>query len=149
MPTVTASAERDIAAPADRVYRIIADYRNHHPHILPPAITNLIVEEGGIGAGTVIRFKVTTAGRTEDYHQRVEEPEPGRVLVERDLDRDTATTFTVTPAGAGAHVRIETTWTVSGIRGAIERLVAPRLLRRIYTDELDRLERYARAQENA
>lgn len=47
MRTTTVSVERDIAAPADRVYRIIADYRHHHPHILPPGITDLVVEDGG------------------------------------------------------------------------------------------------------
>ena len=149
MPTITASAERDIAAPADRVYRIIADYGKHHPHILPPEITDLVVEEGGVGAGTIIRYRITMAGRTRDDRSRIEEPEPGRVLVERDVDGDLATTFTVTPAGSGAHVRIETAWTSSGVRGFIEKLVAPRMLQRIYIEELDRLERYAREQVDA
>ena len=149
MRTTTVSVERDIAAPADRVYRIIADYRNHHPHILPPAITDLVVEDGGIGAGTVIRFTVKTAGRTQQTQQRVEEPEPGRVLVERDLGREMATTFTVSPTDAGARVRIETTWTGRGVRGVVEHLVAPRLLRPMYAEELSRLDRYAQDQVTA
>jgi hypothetical protein len=79
----TVSAERDIAAPAGRAYRISAEFRNHHPHILLPAFTDLVVQDGGIGEGTVIRFTVTTAGRTQETRQRIEEPEPGRMLVER------------------------------------------------------------------
>jgi hypothetical protein len=143
MSYISVGARRDIAAPADVVYRLIADYREHHPRILPPAFSNFSVEAGGIGAGTVIRFDVRAGGRTESFHQRVEEPDPGRVLREIDIDGDRATTFTVTPAGAGCTVHIETTWPAAGLRGIIERLVAPRLLRPIYEDELSRLNNYA------
>ena len=144
MSSISVSAEREIAAPAERVYRILADYQHHHPRILPDAFSDFSVEQGGIGAGTVIRFQVTVGGRTESYHQRVEEPEPGRVLREVDLNGSRATTFAVTPDGDGCHVRIETNWHTGGIRGLVERLVAPRLLRPLYEDELARLDRYAR-----
>ena len=96
MSTIRVSAESDIAAPAERVYRVLSNYRDHHPKILPPAFSNFAVEEGGIGAGTVMRFDMTTMGRTQSARHRVEEPEPGRVLREIDLDRDLQTTFTVT-----------------------------------------------------
>ncbi len=138
------SAEREIAAPADRVYRIIADYVNHHPHILPPAFTRIEVEEGGVGAGTVIRFSIKMAGRTTSFHQRILEPEPGRVLVEDDLDTDLATTFTVTPAGTGCQVRMESAWTPKGLQGLVERLMAPRMMQPMYAEELALLDRYAR-----
>lgn len=144
MSTIRVSQEADVAAPPDRVYRILANYRDHHPHILPPAFSSFTVEEGGVGAGTVIRFAVKTGGRTQHFHQRIEEPEPGRVLREKDIDGNLATTFTVNPAGAGSRVRIETTWTSGGVRGFIERLFAPRLLRPIYAQELALLDRYAR-----
>jgi uncharacterized protein YndB with AHSA1/START domain len=137
------SAKREIAAPADRVYRIIADYVNHHPKILPPAFTSIEVEEGGVGAGTVVRFSIKVAGRTTSFHQRILEPEPGRVLVEDDLDTDLATTFTVTPTGAGSSVTIESAWTPKGLQGLVERLMAPRLMRPIYEQELELLDRYA------
>lgn len=144
MSTVSVSAERRISAPADRVYRILADYRKHHPRILPPAFSDFTVEEGGVGAGTVIRFKVAAGGRTQTFHQRAEEPEPGRVLRERDIDGTRVTTFTVTPDGEGCVLNIETTWPAVGVRGVVERLLAPRMLRPIYEDELDRIAAYAR-----
>jgi len=144
MAQITVFAERDISAPAETVYGILADYREHHPRILPPAFSGFTVEEGGVGEGTVIRFNVTSGGRTQSFHQRVSEPEPGRVLREAALDGDLATTFTVTPTANGSHVRIETRWTSGGVRGLVERLVAPRLLRPLYEDELSRLDRYAR-----
>jgi uncharacterized protein YndB with AHSA1/START domain len=149
MAQISVSAEREIAAPADAVYGILADYREHHPRILPPAFTGFTVESGGISEGTVILFDVRSGGRTQSFHQRISEPEPGRVLRESAIDGDLATTFTVTPTGdARCHVRIETTWTSGGARGWLERLLAPRLLRPIYRDELDRLDRYARTQGN-
>ncbi|HEV2073714.1 MAG TPA: SRPBCC family protein [Thermomicrobiales bacterium] len=144
MSSISASAEREIAAPDERVYRTLADYQQHHPRILPDAFSGFRVEQGGIGTGTVIHFEVTVGGRTESYHQRIEETVPGRVLREVDFDGSRATTFTVTPAGDRCHVRIETNRHTGGIRGLVERLVAPRLRRPLYEDELDRLDRYAR-----
>lgn len=143
MSEIHVSAHRPIAAPAERVYRILSDYRQHHPRILPPAFSHFTVEQGGVGTGTVIRFDVSIGGRTQRYHQKVDEPEPGRVLRESDIDGNRRTTFTVTPVGTGSHVSIETTWSSSGVRGLVERLIAPRLLRPLYGDELDQLDRYA------
>lgn len=144
MSTIRVSAESDIAAPAERVYRILANYREHHPRILPPAFSDFTVEEGGIGAGTVMRFDMTVAGRTQSARHRVEEPEPGRVLREIDLDRDLQTTFSVTPMGDGSHLRIDTVWNEGGAQGLAMRFLAPLLLAPIYRDELRNIDRYAR-----
>ena len=144
MAEISVGAEGLVAAPAERVYRILADYRRHHPRILPPAFSGFAVERGGVGAGTIIRFRVTVGGRGQDYRQRVTEPARGRVLREAGIDSGEATTFTVTPEGAESRVRIETTWRTGGLRGLVERLVAPRLLLPLYRDELARLDRYAR-----
>jgi hypothetical protein len=43
-------AERAVGAPADLVYRLIADYDRHHPRFLPPAFSQFPVEAGGVGA---------------------------------------------------------------------------------------------------
>ena len=145
MSDIHVSAQRAIPASAERVYWILADYRHHHPHILPPAFSHFTVDEGGVGAGTVIRFDVTVGGRTQSYHQRIEEPEPGRVLRELDIDGDRRTTFTVMPTETGCDVTIETSWRANGARGLVERLIAPRLLRPLYIDELNRLDHYARS----
>ena len=68
------------------------------------------------------------------------------MLTETDLDSGAVTTFTVTPESDGSRVRIETRYQAAGVRGFIERLAAPRMLRALYTDELARLDRYARTQ---
>lgn len=82
MPLLHVAAERIIPAPTDAAYALLADYRNGHPRILPPAFTDLTVLRGGTGAGTEIRF-------------------------------------------------------------ALERLIAPRLFRTLYAQELDLIERWA------
>jgi hypothetical protein len=47
-------------------------------------------------------------------------------------------------------VRISTTWDgAGGIGGLFERTFAPRVLRAIYTDELKRLDAYARQRRSA
>ena len=139
--------EGAVGAPADRVYEYIANTSEHHRHFLPPSFSDLRVEEGGYGAGTIFRVRVTLAGNTRDLHMRVGEPLPGRVLTESDLHSPMITTWTVTPDTAGCRVRIATEWTsASGLQGFLERLFAPGAMRKIYRDELVRLDRYARSQ---
>ena len=144
---ITAAAERTIDAPAAHVYRIIRDFRQHHPNILPPQFSDFEIEVGGVGAGTVHRFRMTLGGRTSDYRVRVGEPQPGRMLIESDASRRMLTTFTVDPEPfGGSRVRIHTRWYTDGFAGLVERLVAPLLLARVYREELSLLDRYARGE---
>jgi hypothetical protein len=145
MATIRVSAERAVDAPAEVVYGCIADMREHHPRFLPPAFSDFEVESGGLGEGTIVRFKVTAGGRARDYRMRVAEPEPGRVLTESDTNSSLVTTFTVTPQESTSTVNITTTWEgATGVRSFFERLFAPAAMRRIYADELERLSSYAR-----
>ncbi len=139
------SADATVDAPADTVYRYLADMRDHHPHFLPPAFSDFQVESGGVGAGTVTRFKLTAGGRTRECHMQVAEPEPGTVLTESDMNSSAVTTFTVSQRGGASLVQISTAWDrTGGIGGLFERMFAPRVLRAIYADELKRLDAYAR-----
>jgi Polyketide cyclase / dehydrase and lipid transport len=147
MAKIVVSAERVIDAPADAVYGYVADMRDHHPHYLPSAFSDFRVESGGVGAGTIPRFKVTAGGRSREYRMKVDEPEPGRVLTESDTDSSLVTTTTVTPRDGASVVQISTSWNgAGGIGGFFERTFAPRAMRPIYADELDRLDAYAREQ---
>jgi Polyketide cyclase / dehydrase and lipid transport len=145
MGTIHVSAERTIAAPAGVLYGYIADMREHHPHFLPDAFSDFRVEEGGVGAGTITSFRISAGGRSRGYRMAVAEPQPGRVLTESDTGSSLVTTFTVTPRDAGARVEIATSWQgAGGVGGFFERRFAPRVLRRIYVEELERLDSYAR-----
>lgn len=142
MKTQTATASRDIHAPTDHVYRIIADYRNTHPLILPKEyFLSLDVEEGGYGAGTIVSFRMRILGRTQGFRSLITEPEPGRLLVETDIRSETPTSFRVIPAGdAMTHVTISTE--LIG-RNWIEALLAKPALQKIYHQELELLARLA------
>jgi uncharacterized protein YndB with AHSA1/START domain len=149
MGTIHVSAEKTIAAPAETVYGYLADM-SVHPRFLPPAFSDFQVESGGVGAGTITRFKMTAGGRTRDYRMQVSEPDPGRVLVESDSSSSLVTTFTVTPEGDSSRVQISTTWNgAGGVGGFFERMFAPRTMHGIYMDELERLDEYARRQRTA
>jgi len=147
MGTLHVSAERVIDAPPEEVYGYLADMRDHHPRFLPAAFSDFEVEAGGIGAGTVTRFKLNAGGRSRSYRMQVAEPEPGRVMTESDTGSSLVTTFTVDPAEGGSRVQIATTWEgAGGIGGFFERAFAPRVMKRLYEDELERLNAYAREQ---
>ena len=58
---------------------------------------------------------------------------------------NSVTTFSVGPEGDASRLRIETAWdSRPGIGGFIKRLLAPRMLKPLYRDELDRIEAWAR-----
>ena len=150
MARIVVSAEGTVEAPADTVYRYIADMREHHPRFLPPAFSDFRVESGGVGAGTITRYKLTAGGRTREYRTKIAEPDPGRVLTESDTGSSAVTTFTVSPQGTTSLVQISTAWDgAGGIGGLFERMFAPRVLRAIFTDELSRLDAYAREHRSA
>ena len=144
MAQVSLAAEPAIAAPAERVYRSIAEDRDHH-RFLPPTCSDVRGEEGAVGAGTVARFQLSVGGRARGSTRRVTEPKLGRMLTEPDPGTGSVTSFTFTPNGPGTRVRIETPWSGAGRRaGLVERFLAPRLLRRRDAEKLARLDHDAR-----
>ncbi|HZS77257.1 MAG TPA: SRPBCC family protein [Ktedonobacteraceae bacterium] len=148
MSQIFVKAEAVLNAKPEDVYTAIADYRNGHPYIVPDAFYDLHPVEGGYGAGTKIRFKMKVMGVEKSFYQQVSEPEPGRVLVEQDIDsvNATATTFTVTPVenGQKAHVKITTSMKPTpGFQGLVERLMVPWYNPRLYRKELKKLEAFA------
>jgi uncharacterized protein YndB with AHSA1/START domain len=145
--TVVASAERTIDAPADEVYRHLTDM-HLHSRFLPPPFYDFQVEEGGVGAGSVARFKIDFAGGVRELRMQVTEPEPGRTLVQTDTGGSgLVTTFTVTPRSEQALVNITSRFHgETGVAGFVERIIAPRRLHRVYGKELARLDAHAREQ---
>ena len=137
------SASTIIATSRERAYSILADYRIGHPSILPHQFTSMEVEQGGVGAGTIIRFTMRLLGRTQRFRAAVTEPEPGRVLVETDLETNGAvTSFIVDPGPAPEQSQVTITTSLKvrgGIMGKIERFLSTRLLYPIYVRELQLL----------
>jgi len=132
-----------IKAPAKRLYDIIADYHNGHPLILPkPYFVSLEVEEGGFGASTIINLQMRVFGQTQTFRAAITEPDPGRVLVESDLDGGVVTTFRVLSVdGQTSEVTITTDGKTrrDGVMGLLERYLTENYLHRIYKKELRQL----------
>jgi hypothetical protein len=150
MRQIKTKAAAVLEARPEDVYATIADYRQGHPNILPKEnLYDLQVEQGGYGAGTIHRFKARVLGVEQSFYQIVSEPEPGKVLIERDIDsvQHLATTFTVIPFEQGhkSHVEISTTMNSSpGLKGFFERVVVfPLVFPSIYRKELKLLETVA------
>ena len=148
MSLIHAEASHVIDARPEQIYAILSDYHEGHPAILPkPYFTELTVEKGGTGAGTVIRVGIKVLGLERTYHMIVSEPEPGRVLVETDIDTGQTSTFTVEPLNGGtqSRVTIATDFKGSpGFAGFMEKWLNPPITRRIFKKELRQLADYVR-----
>lgn len=139
---VEASAVID-ARPED-IYAVISDYHVGHPAIVPkPYFEEIKVEKGGQGAGTVIRLKMKIFGQEYNYHQIVTEPEPGRVLVETDINTGQYSKFIVEPVGKQTQVTIFAHFPGKpGIAGLIEKWMNPLITRQLFKKELRQLADY-------
>ena len=146
MSNIQVAVTATIDAPPARVYAILADYRNHHPNILPkPYFVKVEITKGGLGAGTEFVADMNIYGSKRTFHMTVTEPEPGRVIAETDAKLGTHTTFTVEPLEDGAKCKVTiatTSKTSAGLGSWLERLTTPMIMRKIYQEELLQLNTY-------
>jgi hypothetical protein len=149
MKPFRATASALIDAPPKLVYDILADYRDGHPLILPKNyFVSLDVEKGGVGAGTIISFQMRIFGKMQTFRAAITEPQPGRVLLESDLEGTASTTSFIVDArdqNRSCEVTIATERMAerSGLLGALERFLAISFLQRIYRAELTLLSELA------
>lgn len=138
-----------ISASPEDIYAVISDYHVGHPAIVPkPYFSDLIVEKGGRGAGTIFRGTVTVSGRVTRLHSVVSEPDPGRMLIETDIETGQNTTFIIEPLSEGRRSRV----TISsefprpaGFIGLLTALMLPPITRKMYRQELRQLADYVRS----
>jgi hypothetical protein len=148
MSKIHAQESAAIDASPEQVYAILRDYKVQHPAILPREyFKEVLVKEGGLGAGTVIQITMSLLGTQRVSVQTVSEPEPGRVLVEAEPDGGAVTTFTVDPIDGGERTQLTIATDLQaspGVLGLIEQLVTPLMLRRVYRAELGQLAQYVK-----
>jgi hypothetical protein len=142
-----ATASAIVDASPEKVYRIISDYHQGHPAILPSRyFAKLDVIGGGRGAGTEVTVHMKVFGVKALYHLEVSEPEPGRLLVEEDETAGVHTSFAVEPVNGGNQARVTISTqarTSPGLKGVVEKWMNPWVTRRIYQEELQQLARVA------
>lgn len=143
MKTYEVTVERLISASPERTYNVIVDM-DEHRRILPRQFESLEVLQGGKGAGTVIRLTMNVMGNRSTLTLALSEPEPGRVVEERDEQAGVTTTWELTPVDGGrCRIRLTSQFPVKpGLAGAMERLLVPPVIRSMYRQELDNIDRY-------
>ena len=67
MSRIYVQSEYVIPATPEEVYASLIDFENARPSILTSNFVDYIVEQGGMGEGTVIRYQLQAAGRKRDY----------------------------------------------------------------------------------
>lgn len=151
MKPIIVEATRIVDAPPAAAYNVFRDYNVGHQVVLPRSVfEDMIVEQGGVGEGTVIYLKTRMFGQVRHMRQIVSEPEPGRVLKEQDVDSPLFTLFIIDPLDGGrrAVVTIRTEFPApGGLAGVFMRLMLPPMMRGLYQQELANLADYLR--ENA
>ncbi len=153
MDTYELHVSKKIKADPTLIYRVLSDYRNEHPHILPkPYLAVTAVEQGGVGAGTIVRVQMKVMGVVNHLRLFVTEPIPGREIHEEDPVAGIKTIFALEPDPdhVACQVRIQTIWQKKqGIKGLIERWLVPPIVRSIYTKELEILKTYCEAKQQS
>ncbi|MCW2716521.1 SRPBCC family protein [Pseudonocardia sp.] len=141
MGQVTATTQRTIEAPAEKVTAALADYETVRPQILTDAYGDYRVEPDKRVHWTL----QATKKRVRDQLVSVEVA--GDRIVERDANSSMVTTWTV--ASEDTHrstVTVETVWNgAGGIGGFFERTFAPKGLARIHDGVLANLDTAVRS----
>lgn len=140
MGVVKAESTQVVPASPEAVYDALADYTEVRPAILPAAYGDYAVVEGGTGAGTVVTYRLSAAGRQRDYRMQVVDADAGHRLVEQDQQSSLSTTWTLTPSGNATSVTVTTTWQgAGGVGGFFEGIFAPLGVRRLQSETLRNL----------
>lgn len=136
MAQVTATTQRTIEAPAEKVTAALADYETVRPQILTENYGDYRVEPDKRVHWTL----QATKKRVRDQLVAVE-CDGGRI-VERDANSSMVTTWTVASEGTDrSTVTVETTWNgAGGIGGFFEKTFAPKGLTRIHDGVLANLD---------
>ncbi|BBZ36804.1 SRPBCC family protein [Mycolicibacterium confluentis] len=141
MGQVSASSTVLINAAPDAVLAAVADYQTVRPKILSSQYSGYEVLQGGVGAGTVVKWKLqATKSRVREVQNSVDVA--GKTVIEKDANSSMVTNWTVAPAGAGSTVTTKTTWTgAGGVKGFFEKTFAPLGLKKIQAEVLENLKK--------
>ncbi|WP_459548864.1 SRPBCC family protein [Nocardia sp. X0981] len=141
MGQVKAGSSIQVAADPQRTLAAITDYTEVRPKIHSAHYSNYKVVEGGRGDGTVAEWTLqATEKRIRNIRAQVSVADT--VVTEKDANSSLVNTWTVTPAGSGSTVTLETTWQgAGGVKGIFEGIFAPLGLRKIQAEVLENLKR--------
>ncbi|CAJ1578864.1 SRPBCC family protein [[Mycobacterium] wendilense] len=141
MGQVSATSTVLINAAPDAVLAAVADYQDVRPKILSSHYSDYEVLQGGVGAGTVAKWKLqATKSRVREVQANVDLA--GKTVIEKDANSTMITNWTVAPAGTGATVTVKTSWQgAGGVKGIFEGIFAPLGLKKIQAEVLENLKK--------
>lgn len=145
MSTYNVQVKQTIPASSTTIYKVLCDYEEGHRAILPePYFTDMIVEKGGQGAGTIALVHMNVMGAKRSFRLETFEPEPGRILEEVDQGNGNLTRFIIEQVDDDhCLVTIASEFHIQpGFKGWLERLTNPPIIRHIYKKELQNLVSY-------
>ena len=127
----------------DVVWQLLRDYR---ARMFSESFAGYELHHGGVGAGTVIGYRLRVGRHERAFVLGVEEPTPGRQLRERDRHGGLLVTWTLTPGGDGERtvVRVAAELRDPDLERALARWRARRALRSTHMHLLQRLDRELR-----
>ncbi len=145
MGQVSASSTVLVNVAPDAVLAAVADYNEVRPKILSSQYSDYEVLQGGVGAGTVVKWKLqATKSRVREVQAAVDVA--GKTVIEKDANSTMVTNWTVAPAGTGSTVTTKTTWTgAGGVKGFFEKTFAPLGLKKIQAEVLENLKKQLEA----
>ncbi|WP_257350664.1 SRPBCC family protein [Pseudalkalibacillus decolorationis] len=149
MKTYCVAASKMIEASPERVYQVISDM-DEHRNFLPKEFESVVIEKGGIGEGTVFRLNLNVMGKRSTNVMTISEPEPGRVIIEKDAVAGITTIWTISPGQDDKHCDLQLVSEIRkkpGFAGLVERILTPYIFRSIYKRELDQLNAYVKTSE--
>ncbi|MEU4316930.1 SRPBCC family protein [Nocardia sp. NPDC024068] len=141
MGQVKAGSTIEVAADPQRTLAAVTDYTEVRPKILSAHYRDYKVVEGGQGDGTVAEWTLqATESRVRNIRAQVTVAD--HVVTEKDANSTLVSTWTITPAGTGSLVTLDTVWQgAGGIKGIFEGIFAPLGLRKIQDEVLGNLKR--------
>ncbi len=139
MGQVSAASTILINAEPAAALAALADYQSVRPKILSSHYSQYEVLQGGLGQGTVAKWRLqATESRVRDV--QVDVDVAGHTVIEKDANSSMVTNWTVAPAGPGSSVTVKTTWNgAGGIKGFFEKTFAPLGLKKIQAEVLANL----------
>ena len=112
----------------DVVWQLLRDYRAPRARMFSESFAEYELHHGGVGAGTVIGYRLRVGRHERAFVLGVEEPTPGRQLRERDRHGRLLVTWTLTPGGDGERtvVRVAAELRDPDLEHALARARPPR-----------------------
>jgi len=138
---IKAESSAKIHTPSQTLYQFIADYKYGHPSILPEKhFSDFAVEKGGYGKDTVVCFRFTLAGNSRKMRVIVDEPIPGKLITETELETGILTSFLFEPVGDDMTIlKITSEWKKEGFMGLIEKIFVPIMMKKVFEKQFENI----------